>query len=439
MTATASLHDLPAPATSRARVLGLDVARSLAILGMLLAHFGSVALAEDPTGWPNSVVRFTDGRAMPLFVLLSGAGVTFLLRRSTRPVRELLGRAALLLLLGLLLEFTTPVAVILQSYALFFVLALGLRFLADRWLLVLAAATAAAGAAARMFLADDLPKAYEHVGGLSEHIGALRLVLRPDVLASDLFVTGFYSALPTLAFLLVGMWLGRQDLASRRLRTGLIAGGLAMAVVGYGAGWLTDDRRAPADELVDTYGEELVVAIEEAAVQGATLTQFLEYAAVAEQTTVAEVLGVPDSMEPEVMAQLVEIEQDPLVRELTEPDAWWLLNAAGHSHMPAWLFGTLGFSLFVTGLCLVAADRFPRATLPLARAGQLALTLYVAHLVLLRWPMQDWPWGFTSAEAVLLIVSGFLVAVALSHLWRLRFRQGPLETVLRLAGGHHRA
>lgn len=438
MTATATLGDPTAPPTTRTRVLGLDVARSLAILGMLLAHFGSFALGENPDGWPNSVVRFTDGRAMPLFVLLSGAGVTFLLRRSTHPTRELLGRAALLLLLGLLLEFTTPVAVILQSYALFFVLALGLRFLADRWLLVLAAAATAAGAAVRMFLADDLPKSYEHVGGLSEHIGALRLLLRPDVLASDLLVTGFYSALPTLTFLLVGMWLGRQDLASRRLRTGLIAGGLAMAVVGYGVGWLTDDQRAPSAELVDTYGEEIVVAIEEAAVQGATLTQYLEYAAVAQQTTVAEVLGAPESMVPEVMGQIAEIEQDPLVLEVTEPDAWWLLNAAGHSHMPAWMLGALGFGLFVTGLCLVVADRFPRATLPLARAGQLALTLYVAHLLLLRWPMQNWPWGFSPAEGVLLTVSGFLVAVACSHLWRLRFSQGPLESVLRLAGGRRR-
>jgi uncharacterized membrane protein YeiB len=135
------------------------------------------------------------------------------------------------------------------------------------------------------------------------------------------------------------------------------------------------------------------------------------------------------------MEQIVQIERDPLVLEFTQPDGWWLLNAAGHSHMPAWMLGATGFALFVIGLCLVLADRFPRATLPLARAGQLALTLYVAHLLLLRWPLQNWPWGFTDTEVILLTIGGFLVAATLCWLWRMRFNHSPLETVLRLAGG----
>lgn len=417
-------------------MLGLDVARSLAILGMLFAHFGSeVAAITGGDDWAVRVVRFVDGRAMPLFVLLSGAGVTLLLRRSTRPVRELGGRAALLLVIGLLLEYTTPVAVILQVYALFFLLALVVRRLADRWLLVLAAAIVAAGAASRMFLAPHLPKAYQYVEGLSEHIGALRVLIRPDASMSELAITGPYSALPTVAFFLVGMWLGRRDLTSRRLRVGLIAGGLAMAVVGYGVGWSTDSKREPSAELIAAYGDELVDAIGGASVQSLTLSQGIEYQSIVERMSKAEMLGVSEAELPVVMEQVAQIERDPLVVEFTEPDGWWLLNAAGHSHMPAWMLGATGIALFVIGLCLVLADRLPRVTLPFARAGQLALTLYVAHLCLLRWPMENWPWGFTATEAILLTTSGFLVAVAVSFLWRMRFSQGPLESVLRLAGG----
>ena len=50
------------------REIGLDVARALAVLGMLLAHFGAAAAGEDD-GWAGSVTRFVDGRAMPLFVM----------------------------------------------------------------------------------------------------------------------------------------------------------------------------------------------------------------------------------------------------------------------------------------------------------------------------------------------------------------------------------
>lgn len=420
----------------RARVYGLDVARSLAILGMLVAHFGGeAAVLAGGDDWAVRVVRFVDGRAMPLFVVLSGAGVTLLLRRSTRPVRELAGRAVLLLLAGLLLEYTTPVAVILQYYALFFLLALLVRRLSDRWLLGLAVAVVAVGAATRMLLVEHLPKAYEHVGGLVEHIGAARLLLRPDVLAGELVVGGAYSALPTFAFFLVGMWLGRRDLTSRRLRVGLIVGGLAMAVVGYGVGWSTDSQREPSAALVAAYGDEFVEMIGDAATQGLTLSQGLELSAVLEQMSLAEMLGVPESDVPAVLDQIAQIERDPLVVEFTEPDGWWLLNAAGHSHQPAWMLGATGFALFVIGICLVLADLLPRATRPFAAAGQLALTLYVAHLVLLRWPMQNWPWGFTPTETILLTCGGFLVAVLVSWLWRLRFAQGPLEAGLRWVGG----
>lgn len=419
----------------RARVYGLDVARSLAILGMLVAHFGGeAAVLAGGDDWAVRVVRFVDGRAMPLFVVLSGAGITLLLRRSTRPVRELAGRAVLLLLAGLLLEYTTSVAVILQCYALFFLLALLVRRLSDRWLLGLAGLIVAAGAATRMFLAPHLPKAFEHVGGLSEHIGALRVVLRPDVLLSELVLTGLYSVLPTFAFFLVGMWLGRRDLSSKRLRVGLLLGGAAMAVVGYGAGWLTSAQREAPAALVATYGDAFVDVMEEAALQGLSLSQYIEYGAVVEQTSVAELLGVSEDDVPATLAQLEQIERDPVVEDFMSPDGWWLLNAAGHSHLPAWMVGATGFALFMVGVCLVLADLLPRATLPFARAGQLALTLYVTHLLLLRWPMNNWPWGFTATETILLTCGGFLVAVLVSWLWRLRFAQGPLEAGLRWAG-----
>jgi uncharacterized membrane protein YeiB len=56
--------------------------------------------------------------------------------------------------------------------------------------------------------------------------------------------TGIYPALPTMAFFLVGMWLATLDLRARATVARLLAIGLAMAVIGYGVGWNTDDHRA---------------------------------------------------------------------------------------------------------------------------------------------------------------------------------------------------
>jgi uncharacterized membrane protein YeiB len=363
-----------APATTRQ--LGLDVARAVAILGMLFAHFATSGL-DGATGWTTHVARFNDGRAMPLFVMLSGAGFVLLLRRSPRPNREVMGRAAVLLLVGLTFEYTTPIAVILQFYALFFVVALVVRTLPNRWLLVGAVAVVIIGAVTTLHLNDHLPVAFDRVGDTASGWGAIPLLRQPHVLLSELFFTGIYAFFPNFAFVLIGMWIGRQDLSSRRLRTGLMVVGLAMAVVGYGSGWSTESHR---------------VTVARSAVQ-----------------------------------------TDPLP---DEPSLWWEpLNAHGHSQMPAWMVGSSGLAMAVIGGSLVVGDRARRVVLPLARVGQLALSLYVFQVALYRWPMKHWPWGFSQAQETGLTFASFLVCIGACWLWRSRFAHGPLELLLRLAGG----
>ena len=58
-------------ATHSERIIGFDVARSLAILGMILVHFGLV-MSKDRTSPPALaiVLDILDGRAATLFVLI---------------------------------------------------------------------------------------------------------------------------------------------------------------------------------------------------------------------------------------------------------------------------------------------------------------------------------------------------------------------------------
>jgi Protein of unknown function (DUF418)/Heparan-alpha-glucosaminide N-acetyltransferase, catalytic len=392
---------------------------------MLFAHFGSAAV--QGAGWQNNVVKFTDGRAMPLFVMLSGCGVTFLLARSKRPWREMLGRAALLLVLGLAIDSTQPIAVILHFYAAFFLLAVLANRLPTRWLLPAAGAFVAIGAVTSMYLMRHLPNPIEHVAANAQHWGSLNLLFKPHVLFADLLVTGVYPVFPSFAFVLVGMWIARQDLSSRRLRLGLVAVGLGLAAIGYGSGFATKSHRtdpnaSPIAQLAATAKEA-----------GVELEVFVESQARSAGKTPDEVIAL-------TAAQL-EVEPDQFVAEfkaasaaVPAPDGWDLLDQAGHSNKPAWMIGATGFAALVIGLSLLVADRLRRLTAPLVALGKIALTVYVGHLLLFRWPMKNWPWGFSTNQGFLLVLAGFAAAAGFACLWMRRFTHGPLEAALRLAG-----
>ena len=55
----------------------------------------------------------------------------------------------------------------------------------------------------------------------------------PGQLLSELLFTGYYPCVPWLAYLLLGMALGRVDLASRVVAIRLVISGLAVAVVAF--------------------------------------------------------------------------------------------------------------------------------------------------------------------------------------------------------------
>lgn len=125
------LRALPTP-LARARTLvrpprlaAVDVARALAVLGMVGAHVGSTAelVWSDPSTWDGLV----HGRSSVLFAVLAGVSVALLTGRTRRPdpadlpaLRlSLVGRGAAIFGVGLAVELLgTSVAVILTLYGL---------------------------------------------------------------------------------------------------------------------------------------------------------------------------------------------------------------------------------------------------------------------------------------------------------------------------------
>ena len=212
------------------RLVGVDVARGLAVLGMFAAHLGS--RDNDfwtATGW----LRVADGRSAATFALLAGVSAA-LLSGGPAPVEGLrlrrarvrIGvRAAVLLPLGLALTaLDTPIAVILPGYAVMFALVtVALRW-SRRVLLVAAGAFAALG-----------PLVLQAVAAATEQDGG------ELPLPVGLLVGHFYPAVVWMAYLLVGVAVGRTDLRSHGLPTRFLVTGTALAVVGYGTA-----RLAPA-------------------------------------------------------------------------------------------------------------------------------------------------------------------------------------------------
>ncbi|WP_427181221.1 heparan-alpha-glucosaminide N-acetyltransferase domain-containing protein [Paenibacillus sp. TC-CSREp1] len=63
--------------TTKGRILGLDMARALAVIGMILVNY---KLAMDPQaaepGWIHATTGILEGRVSALFVILAGIGVS---------------------------------------------------------------------------------------------------------------------------------------------------------------------------------------------------------------------------------------------------------------------------------------------------------------------------------------------------------------------------
>ena len=334
------------------RILGVDVARALAIVGMFAVHVGPSRGAD----LNERLYALSHGRASVLFVMVAGIGVSILMRsRRATPahaVQDLAWRAAILLPAGLILqELDHRVFVILQSYAPLFLLAILAVRLPARLLLAAAAVLALAGPA--VYLSGVLfdPGTFDRDPVRWAGIGEI---------LHGLVLSGPYPLVVWSAPFLLGMAIGTRDLRSRRVQRTLVLGGAVAVVLAYGVAWTAARAIAP---------------------DGAS--------------------------------------------------GWMnLLDVTPHSQMPPWLVGSSGSAALVLGVSLMVAQRWPESVWPLAALGQVALTVYVAHLLALH----AWTGPLRSDDVVraTAVVTGFTsTAAGAAVAWRAWSRRGPLEMLLR--------
>jgi uncharacterized membrane protein YeiB len=358
------------PATSR--ILGLDLARALAIFGMLTVNFRAVLTETQEPEWLLRLAEQVDGRAAALFVFLAGFGVSLLTRRSresgdrvaVRSDRWLLWRRALFLfVLGLSFRQVWDFD-ILHFYGVYLFAAAFLISAPSRWL---------AGIATLLGLVFPLLY-YLLPSRFGIPFWGTNDGLYPGDLAIDIFFQGYHPFAPWFAFLLLGMIVGRLDLGDARLRHRLLLGGLLAVLV----------AETLAQALLGLGGLKLAFA----------------FAPMATVEQAADSFG-------------------------TDP----------YPPMPFYVLAGAGWALAVTMTCLAAARRWgarPWLT-PLIHAGQLALSVYVFHGTIGAWAPgwlgyeEPLSLGWVLGYCVLFYAATVLLA---TH-WRSRFARGPLESAMR--------
>ncbi len=198
------------------------------MIGMLMVHVGPTYVGT-PAGVLYAVPH---GRASILFMLVAGVGVSLLAASRRLPAAglelRLIWRALLLLPLGLLLQAQEPgVNVILQSYALLFLLAIGLVRLPTLLLLLLGLAALVLGPVAVLHGQMVAPEVF--------HRTAIQWGDSPSDIAHRLVLSGPYPLVTWIVPFVVGLWLGRCRLGARSVRVWLILGGVVMLLLFMGA------------------------------------------------------------------------------------------------------------------------------------------------------------------------------------------------------------
>lgn len=361
---------------ARPRITGIDLARGLAMFGMLAAHVGPASDDGTPIG---ALMGAAHGRSSILFATLAGISLALMSGGPTPPpkagMRKARGRIAtraiIILTLGtVIVTLGTPVSVILAYYGLFFLLALPFLRLRPRSLLILAGSITVIGPVVSLLLQSSEPvnTALDRI----DQVDPIALLSGEGF--TELLLTGAYPALTWMPFLFVGLALGRTGVARlRKLPVALT--GLALMVIGY-LGSLLALRIVPNADAA--YNDSMF---------------------------------------------------DPRNLGVVPLDWTWLLGADEHTGTPFEIVGGIGTALVVIAATLWLAARFPRATWPIAAVGTMSLTVYTGHVVAINLL------GLSAlpGEPLWILVAFITAAIAFATIWLRFFRRGPLETLMHTA------
>lgn len=348
------------------RILGLDIARAVAVFGMVIVNFKMV-LGSEGQETSKTWINTLDGKFAALFVVLAGIGLALLTSKAHNQDESILWRKAsiriakralFLFILGLLYWWIWP-ADILHFYGIYMLLTLVVIRQSNTVLLLASGGIIILFPVLLLFLNYETGWNFETLdyAGFWTARGFIR----------NLFFNGFHPVIPWIAFMLFGVWLGRQPLGEEAWLKKAFVWSLCIFIslqsISYGL-----------PLLVSTPNQELL-----------------------------KLLCSTSPMPP----------------------------------MPLYLFSGLASSTVIITGCILLGNAFASFAFVrfLVQTGKIALTLYMAHILLgivvievfFETSLGNYSWSFSLIAALLFN----LLSVLFANLWLRFYNAGPFEALMR--------
>jgi len=351
------------------RIIGIDVARALAIIGMIIVNF-KVVLGESGTNWICCLTRLLEGKAAAVFVVLAGIGLALMTNSSIQnkdkakinSARKRIAKRAVFLFVVGISHISIWPADILHFYSVYMMISILLLTHKEETILFTGLVLVLIYPLLLIVWNYDTGWNYESM----EYLGfwTIKGFIR------NLFFNGFHPVIPWVAFLLTGYWFGKQDLNNT------IFAKKSLKVSGI-----------------------IFIAIQ--------CISHLSIFILSEGNLTA-------------------------AHELTE-----ILGTKPMPPLPVYMFSGMTMAIIIISACILIAKRFPhnRIINALNKTGQLALTFYVAHVIIGMGiieainPLKMGNYSIDFSVIYALIFS--LVCIQFAVIWRKHKEFGPLEWVMR--------
>ncbi|MYL70562.1 DUF418 domain-containing protein [Halobacillus litoralis] len=354
---------------SKNRIIGFDISRALAILGMVIVNY-KISMHAEGNGpeWLIISTGLLEGRASAIFVILAGIGISLMTRKallhstSSKKNRTMIWRRSVFLfVLGMCLFLMQWSADILHYYAFYMFIASFFIVTSARNLLLAALATVLTSQVFQLLLNYEYgwDKSFQYY----EEFWTIKGFI------SNLFFNGYHPIFPWMAFVFIGMWLGRLNFRNNKL------------------------------------------------IRKIMIVSFITF-------SVVEVSSFA----------LIKLFSPILGHEV----AYYLFDTKPMPPTMFYMISSTSTAILIILLCIKLSKSFKKNAIiqALVNTGQLALTLYVGHfLVLVVLSMFGGLVNNTLQFTTTIAITFFLISTILSTYWRKKFKRGPIELMMRKVTG----
>lgn len=351
------------------RIIGIDVARALAVFGMIIVNF-KIVFGSSDGGWLSIIANAFDGKAAATFVVLAGVGIALMSNSAIRDgnaeklksIRtSIIKRAVFLFIIGLSYIIIWP-ADILHFYGVYMLFTL--LFLTAHSRVILGTAIAL------ILLYPFLLGAFDYESGWNFETLEYLDFWTFEGFFRNLFYNGFHPVIPWVSFMMVGLWFGKKDLHNEAFvkKSMLISGSLFI------------------------------------------LTQAISLA----------LIGVLAEGSPEAWKELQQV-----------------LGTDPMPPLPIYMISGSSIAIFTISAGILVSNWLSENVVitALYKTGQLALTFYVAHVIIGMGAIEIFSpenlGGATLAFSFSYALIFSFLCICFAIIWRTKFTSGPLEWLMR--------